>query len=129
MKRNIFNLLFVCFAILFCGALSSCEKEDEGEYFAGESADDFVSATYSLEAKWDLSNAPAYKTNASSKETELNKTYSKSQNFDSRKTAESYFDQYVLTLASKKDSDLKGAKCVLKLKRGQAIMKQSTLTW
>lgn len=127
-----FFYLIVCALTLVCSAaLVSCDREDSGDYFAGESEADFKPAAYQIVSTWNLDNAPACAgMSASEKQKHCDELAQDNVlNFqaDSRKDAEALFDKFIKEVQQRALQDMKGMKATFKLKRGSAIMKSATV--
>ncbi|MDE6535126.1 MAG: hypothetical protein K2K82_03850 [Muribaculaceae bacterium] len=107
----------------------SCEKDDDEPYYAGESADDYRPATYSISSDWDFNGVSGI---TSQQKAELKANFEKEIRatgvYNTRKDAVKEFDDLVSEMRNT-DFQFKGAKCKIYLKRGSAIIKSATLSW
>lgn len=129
--KKIYSLLMMIMAITFTQCvLVSCDKDDNGDYYAGESADDFRPMTYTITSEWDLSNVSGISSSDKSRlEAQLESSVNASEVFDTRADAVNAFDEVVYELKNDPDINLPGMKAKLYLRRGEAIIKSATITW
>ena len=129
-KFRFFRFVLAILAITSFG-LTSCEKDDDGGYYAGESAEDYKPNTYTISSVWDFGKVSGL-TTAEKKEAEksLAEACNGSKVFDTRKDAVAAFDATVEQLSKGVDSkEYKGLVCKLTLSRGSAIIKTSKIEW
>lgn len=128
--KKLQNLFLLAFSlILFNVAFTACDKDDDGEYYAGESEEDYKPNYYTIESTWDLSAVSGLTASEKKElENELSKACNATEKFDTRAQAVASFDSAIAEL--RKDTSVaKGVKAVITLKRGTAIIKRATLQW
>ena len=108
----------------------SCDKEDD-VYYAGESADDYKPATYTITSEWNFSNVDGLTSEQKKAlETAMNNSVSAEEVFDTRVDAVAAFDAVVIELQNDPSmGQYKGLIAKLYLKRGKAIIKSAKLEW
>lgn len=128
--KKLFSIFVLLFGLFTTQCLFvSCEKDDDEPYYAGESADDFRPATYTMTADWDFGGVSNLTSEQKiSLKNQLEAASNTSEVFNTRAEAVASFDQVVSELRQM-DMPYKGARCKLYLKRGSAIIKSATLTW
>ena len=130
-KMRKFFYLFLCLFTITSTVvtMTSCQEEDDGSYYAGESEEDYKPNTYTITATFSLSGVSGM-TAAQIKTAEevLNKNFNFSQTYNTKADAVEAFDEIVSEAASD-DDFYEGAKATFYLKRGNAIIKKSTISW
>lgn len=132
MNKFIFKF-FMLMAVMVCGlSFTSCDKDDDEEYVAGESAEDYKPNYYQTSAVFDLSGVSGISAaeKATLKESLENACKSNTL-FQTRAEAVAAFDELVAELADQSDfpAELRGMKATIKLTRGSAVIKTAKLTW
>ncbi len=127
--KKFFNIFFLAISIIaFSGVFTSCDKDDDDEYYAGESEEDYRPNIYTIVSSWDLSKVTGLSTSEKKAiETELTSKVNASEKFDTRAQAVKEFDEVVDEL--RKIDCPAGMKGTLTLKRGTAIIKRANLQW
>lgn len=129
MKKLLSILLLAVSLVAFNSVFTACDKEDNGEYYAGESEEDFKPNYYTITSEWDLSAVSGYtdaqkKAIADALADEINAT----ERFETRAAAVAAFDAVIAELRT--DTDVPaGLKATVTLKRGTAIIKRANLKW
>lgn len=121
MKKFIY-LMVVAFAVGFSSVgFVSCE-EDDSEYYASESEEDYKPNTYTMTSTWSFTGPDAAKLKAN-----FEKECAYTDVYATRSAAVSDFDHYVSQVSTLLMDA--GTKAELKLKRGNAVIKKANLTW
>lgn len=130
MKKFLSVFMLIMTMICTQYVLVGCDKDDNDDYYAGESADDFRPMTYTITSEWDLSNVAGLTASDRERfEAELESSVNTSQVFDTRVDAVAAFDAIVNEMKTSPDIDLPGMKAKLYLRRGSAIIKSASITW
>lgn len=120
-------------AVMLCGfSFTSCDKDDNEEYVAGESAEDYKPNYYQTEGTFDLSGVSGMSSSEKNAMAQgLSEACKSNILFNTRAEAVAAFDEAVAELQYADDfpADLRGMKATLKLKRGSAVIKIAHLTW
>lgn len=128
--KKIFSIFLLAISLVaFNSVFTACDKEDNGEYYAGESEEDFKPNYYTIESTWDLSAVSGY-SEAEKKEiaAALADGINDTKQFETRAAAVNAFDAVIAALREDKDVPA-GLKATVTLKRGTAIIKRANLKW
>ncbi len=130
MKKVLYLMYCILAMTVTMPIMTSCEPEDDEEYYAGESEEDYKPNTYSIIFNWDFSGVSDLSSSEKQRiKTELDKM-SVSSVFNTKKEAIVAFDKAVNDAKYDKEmASFKGLKCTMKLTRGTAVIKKATLSW
>ncbi len=130
-----FLMLLLC-GTMFCttAVLTSCDKEEDETYYAGESEEDYKANTYTITADWELSNVAELSSLSADQlaalEKQLEDECVETAIFNSRAEAIAAFDLFMEELRKNEDGTfMVGMKVKLYLKRGDAVIKSAELEW
>ncbi|MDE7450046.1 MAG: hypothetical protein K2M72_07530 [Paramuribaculum sp.] len=127
--KKLFRLLLIVFAFAVCNyTFTACDKDDDSEYYAGESEEDYKPNVYTIESTWDLSGVSGLTAQQKKElQDQLAAEINGSQTFQTRAAAVAAFDASVEELRNAEAPA--GMKATITLKRSSAIIKRANLKW
>ena len=128
MKKFFKFFLLVISLVAFNYTFTACDKDDDSEYYAGESEEDYKPNVYTIESTWDLSGVSGLTAQQKKDlQNQLSEEINGAKTFQTRAAAVASFDASIEELRNAEAPA--GMKGTITLKRGNAIIKRANLKW